>query len=92
MIPDDNGARGRAFFLMTAISTLHNISRSVGCAMIMTADSTLLVWLIGGELTLHFIFKIVRGEYLCFFRVGGLSGYLNSFIWHLNTKIVGDFR
>ena len=92
MIPDDNGARGRAFFLMTAISTLHNISRSVGCAMMMTADSILFAWLIGGELTLHFIFKIVRGEYLCFFRVGGLSGYLNSFIWHFLTKVVADFR
>ena len=92
MIPDDNGARGRAFFLMTAISALHNISRSVGCAMMMTADSILFVWLISGELTLHFIFKIVRGEYLCFFRVEGPLGYIMSFIWHLATKVIADFR
>ena len=92
MIPDDNGARGRSFFLMTAISALHNISRSVGCAMMMTADSTLFVWLIGGELTLHFIFKIVRGEYLCFVPLEGPFGYIISFIWHLVTKIIGDFR
>ena len=92
MIPDDNGARGRSFFLMTAISTLHNISRSVGCAMMMTADSILFAWLIGGELTLHFIFKILRGDFLCFFRLEGPPGYLMSFIWHLATKIIGDFR
>jgi len=92
MIPDDNGARGRAFFLMTAISTLHNISRSVGCAMMMTADSTLFVWLIGGELTLHFIFKIVRGEYLYLSRVEGPLGYIVSFIWHFITKVIADFR
>ncbi|GMI55140.1 hypothetical protein ScalyP_jg1269 [Parmales sp. scaly parma] len=91
MIPDDNGARGRSFFLMTAISALHNISRSVGCAMMMTGDRTLFVWLIGGELTVHFIVKIVRGEYLCFFRVEGPPGYLMSFIWHLMTKVIGDF-
>ena len=77
---------------MTAISTLHNISRSVGSAMLMTGDRTLFVWLIGGELTLHFIFKIVRGDFLCFFRVGGLSGYINSFNWHLITKVIADFR
>ena len=92
MIPDDNGARGRVFFLMTAISTLHNISRSVGCAMMMTADSTLLMWLICGELTVHFIFKIVCGEYLCFIPVQGPFGYLVSFNWHLITKVIGDFR
>ena len=92
MIPDDNGARGRSFFLMTAISTLHNISRSVGCAMMMTADSILFAWLIGGELTVHFIFKIVRGEYLCFFRVEGQIGYILSFIWHFITKVIADFR
>ena len=92
MIPDDNAARGRCFFLMTAISTLHNISRSVGCAMMMTADSILFAWLIGGELTLHFIFKIVRGEYLNLSRVEGPLGYILSFIWHLTTKIIGDFR
>ena len=50
------------------------------------------VWLIGGELTLHFIFKIVRGDFLYFVRVDGLMGYIMSFIWHLMTKVVGDFR
>ena len=92
MIPDDNAARTKSFFLMTAISTLHNISRSVGCAMMMTGDSIWIVWLIGGELTVHFIVKIVRGDFLCFFRVEGPPGYLMSFIWHLVTKVVGDFR
>jgi len=92
MIPDDNGARGRSFFLMTAISALHNISRSVGCAMMMTADSILFAWLIGGELTLHFIFKIVRGDFLYFCPIDGLFGYLLSFLWHFVTKVIGDFR
>ena len=77
---------------MTAISTLHNISRSVGCAMMMTGDTTLFVWLIGGELTVHFIFKIVRGEFLCFVPVEGIFGYIISFIWHLMTKVIADFR
>ena len=92
MIPDDNAARGRSFFLMTAISTLHNISRSVGCAMMMTADSILLVWFIGGELTVHFIVKIVRGDFLCFVPVEGLFGHSLSFLWCLVTKIIADFR
>ena len=77
---------------MTAISTLHNISRSVGCAMMMTGDTTLFVWLIGGELTVHFIFKIVRGDFLYFCPIDGPLGYLMSFLWHLVTKVIADFR
>ena len=92
MIPDDNGARGRSFFLMMAISTLHNISRSVGCAMMMTGDSILLAWLIGGELTVHFIVKIVRGDFLYFVPLEGLLGYILSCLWHLTTKVIADFR
>ena len=92
MIPDDNGARGRSFFLMTAISALHNISRSVGCAMMMTGDSILLLWLIGGELTVHFIVKILRGDFLCFIPIDGAFGYIVSFVVHLTTKVIADFR
>ena len=92
MIPDDNGARGRCFFLMTATSTLHNISRSMGCAMMMTGDKTSFVWLIVGELTVHFFVKIVRGDFLFFVPIEGLLGYMASFLWHLTTKIIGDFR
>jgi len=92
IIPDDNAARGKSFFLMTAISTLHNISRSVGCAMMMTGDSILLLWLICGELTVHFIFKIVRGDFLLFAPVEGPFGYIVSFNWHLITKVIADFR
>ena len=92
MIPDDNASRGRSFFLMTAISTLHNISRSMACAMMMTADRTSLVWFIGGELTVHFIVKIIRGDFLFFAPIEGPFGYILSFLWHLVTKIIGDFR
>ena len=92
MIPDDNGARGRSFFLMTAISTLHNISRCVGSAMMVTGDRTLFVWLIGGELTVHFIVKIVRGDFLCFVPLEGVIAYPMSFMWHLVTKVTADFR
>jgi len=36
-IPDDNGLRGRCFTLMAMISALHNMSRSVGCALLAAA-------------------------------------------------------
>ena len=78
--------------MMMAISALHNISRSVGSTMMMTADRTLFVWLIGGELTVHFVVKIVRGDFLFYFRLEGPFGYILSFIWHLTTKVIADFR
>jgi len=60
--------------------------------MMMTRDNTSLVLLIGGELTVHFIVKIVRGDFLCFVPLEGPFGYLMSFIWCLVTKVICDFR
>jgi len=35
-LPEDNELRGRCFVLMTLTSALHNLSRSVGVAMLAT--------------------------------------------------------
>ena len=42
-IPDDHVTRGRCFMLMTLISTLHNLSRSVGCALLALSHEGLMM-------------------------------------------------
>ena len=61
-IPDDNGARGRCFVLMTMISALHNLSRSVGCALLAAVGNKgLILYFADGEMLLYLIFKLARG-------------------------------
>jgi len=49
--------------LMTLISTLHNLSRSVECALLVVAGGKeLAIAFLGGEMCLFLIFKIVRRD------------------------------
>jgi len=51
-IPDDNGLRGRCYVLMTFISILHNVSRSVGVALLFAAaGKSMALMFIGGEVS-----------------------------------------
>jgi len=60
-IPEDNGLRGRVFVLMTLISALHNLSRSLGCAVLVAfSGKTLGVLFLGGETGVYVLYKIAR--------------------------------
>ena len=61
-VPDDNSSRGRAFMLMTAISAIHNLGLSVGCAMLAIADMDLLFTFAGGEIMVHLAVKLLRDD------------------------------
>ena len=62
-IPDDNGLRGRCFVLMLIISTLHNVSRSLGAALLAASGNKLLaVYFVGGEIALYYMAKCLRGD------------------------------
>jgi len=63
-IPDDNGQRGRCFVLMTMISALHNVSRSLGVALLAaSSNKKIVVYFVSGEIALYYMVKCVRGEY-----------------------------
>jgi hypothetical protein len=63
-VPDDHSARGRTFMLMTAISAIHNLSLSVGCAMFALADMDLLFSFVGGEIAVYLGVKLLRGDFM----------------------------
>ena len=87
-IKDDNNLRGLTFILMTAMSSLHNLSRSLGCAIILAADKKLFIMFLGGEYVLHFVVKVLRDDFLAFFQAEGMVGVVSSFLHHLMVKIV----
>jgi len=78
---------------MPLISALHNLSRSLGVALLAASDSSnLVVIFVGGEIGLYLLFKAIRGDFYWFPRTENKSvaiviGLLDNII----GKIVTDF-
>jgi len=80
-IPDDNGLRGRYFALMLMMSALHNLSRSLGVALLATSENKrLVVMFVGGELSLYILYKIARGECMYWTPDQGWQHVVGSFL------------
>jgi len=87
-IPNDNSLRGRCFILMTLMSSLHNLSRSLGCALLATANVEMALLFIGGEIGLYLVFKILRQDYHYWIPGAPLIG---SLFQRIVVKVVADF-
>ena len=87
-IPNDHGLRGRCFMLMTLMSSLHNLSRSLGCALLAVSDAEMALLFIGGEIGLYLVFKIIRQDF--HYWIPG-APLINSFFARFFCKVVADF-
>jgi len=87
-IPNDNSLRGRCFILMTLISSLHNLSRSLGCALLAYSDPDKVILFIGGEIGLYLVFKILRRDF--HYWVPGFP-LIGSFFARIIAKVIVDF-
>ena len=57
---------------MMAISALHNVSRSLGCALIAASSSygeIYLGYFVGGEIALDLLFKVLQGDLFWYGRI-----------------------
>ena len=77
---------------MTLMSTLHNLSRSLGCAMLAVSDThNLLLIFVGGEIGLYLVYKILRQDFHWWPQLLGMSGLIISFFQRICVKIIVDF-
>jgi len=91
-IPDDNSLRGRCFILMTLMSSLHNLSRSLGCALLVASDTGNLLWVfVGGEVGLYLFIKILRQDFYYWLPLTGILAVLVSGFQRLCVKVIADF-
>ena len=90
-IPDDHATRGRCFFLMTIMSALHNLSRSVGCALLAKSGKLTILYFVVGEMTFYLLLKIGRRDFMYWVRVDGLFSYVASFLIRVAVKVIVDF-
>ena len=93
-IPDDHAARGRCFVLMTIMSTLHNLSRSVGCALLASSSSSgklTLLYFVVGEIIVYVAYKVARSDFFYWVRAEGLLAFVLAFFERIVVKVVVDF-
>ena len=76
---------------MTGISMLHNLSMSVGCALLAATDSSLLIYFVGGNVVVFLVFKVARNDFMYWPRIEGAAGVLQAFLLRLMTKVIVDF-
>jgi len=91
-IPNDNGLRGRCFILMTLISALHNLSRSMGCALLAISDTDNLVLIfVGGEIGAYLLYTILRRDFYLSPRLSGSEAIIVSFLVRIVGKVIADY-
>ena len=91
-IPDDHRLRSRCFILMTVMSTCHNLSRSVGCALLAASGgATMVLSFVGGEVMVYVMWKVFRRDLLYWFKVDGFLGIFGSFLIRVLVKVIVDF-
>ena len=91
LIPDDHGLRSRCFVLMTMMSALHNLSRSVSYALLAASGGETKLYFFGGEMLLYLVWKVLNKDFLYWFRVEGFLGIFDSFLIRVLVKVIVDF-
>jgi len=74
------------------ISTLHNVSRSIGYALLAAGDGRLVVVFIGGEILIYLALKLLRGDFFYWPRLGdGALAIIISFFERILVKVIMDY-
>jgi hypothetical protein len=86
-----DGRRGRTFFLMTMISTLHNLSRSLGYAILAVVDLNLALKYFVGEVGAYLLYKLLRRDFYYWLRLEGVLSVIISLVERTLGKVIVDF-
>ena len=90
-IKNGSEQRGRTFLLMTMISTLHSLSRSVGYAILAVVDLNLALRFFVGEVGAYLLYKIGRRDFYYWARLEGVLSVIISLVERTSVKVIADF-
>ena len=90
-IKNGSEQRGRTFWLMTMISSLHNLSRSLGYAILAVVDVNLALRFFVGEVGVYLLYKLLRRDFYWWIRVDGALSVIVAFIVRALVKVITDF-
>ena len=91
-IKDGNTERGITFVLLILLASLHNLSRTIGTALLLSVSKELTFGIILAEQVLYHLYKVARRDYVLW--VVGLEGglkYSFAFLGHTIFKIIVDY-
>ena len=86
-----DGRRGRTFLLMTLISWLHSLSRSLGYAILAVVDLNLALRFFVGEVGAFLLYKLLRRDFYYFMRLEGVLSVVTAFVVRTLGKVITDF-
>ena len=90
-IKNGSEQRGRTFLLMTMISSLHNLSRSLGYAILAVVDLNLALKFFVGEVGAFLLYKMLRRDFYLWARLEGVLSVVMALFSRTLVKVVVDF-
>ena len=90
-IKDGRHQRGRTFLLMTLISTLHNLSRSLGYAILAVVDLNLALKFFVGEVGVYLLYKLLKRDFYYWVRLEVVLSVIISLFERTLVKVITDF-
>ena len=91
-IKDSNTERGITFVLLILLAAFHNLSRTIGTALLLSVSKELTFGIIIAEQVFYHLYKAVRRDYVLW--VVGLEGwlkYLVAFFMNSVVKVLLDY-
>ena len=91
-IKDSNTERGITFVLLILLASLHNLSRTIGTALLLSVSKELTFGIILAEQVLYHLYKILRRDYVTW--LVGVEGWLKysvAFVTHSMVKVLVDY-
>jgi hypothetical protein len=91
-IGDTPFLRGATFIVMILLASLHNLSKTIGIALLMVVSTQVTMLVLAGEMVMFHLVKLMRRDFTSF--VPGLEGGLRctcAVFQHTVVKILVDF-
>jgi hypothetical protein len=89
MIPDTG--RGKAFFLLFALSYLQIVTKGVSVALLAVTNSNWLVLFLATDMGVLFAYKLARQDFLTWHPLPKFASIVFSTFMRLTTKTIADF-
>ena len=91
-VKDTNVERSSTFLVMILLAAFHNLSRTIGTALLFSVSGRLTFGVILAEMVLYHLYKVGRRDYVLW--VPGLEGslkYIFAGITHSVVKVLVDY-
>ncbi|GMH79500.1 hypothetical protein TL16_g08167 [Triparma laevis f. inornata] len=90
-VPDKALRRAICFLSMLFLSFSHVLLRTFSCALLAITNFNWLMWYLGADMVLFFLYKIARNDFHYFVPLNGALRFVASFITRFGEKLIVDF-